>query len=152
MITDFQSIGYAVRIIQHLHALEGRRDTAVGIAEGTDLGRSELGRILRRLSEFGILDAKRGVRGGYRLDRRAREISLLDVFDAVSGPNWLPECPLGTRTCREGHRCVVHDVWSARRESLRTYFASVTLDEAIRMDPRRGLPTSGAAATLPEWR
>jgi|GEM_PF-3049980 len=153
MTNDFQSIGYAIKIIRHIHALDGRRDTAPGIAAGTGLGRSELGRILRLLVDFGILDAKRGVRGGYRLDRKTREISLLDVLDAVRGPNWLPECPLGLRSCPQENRCVIHEAWTAQREQLRTYCSSVPIDEAIRTDWRRAGPTATTMASVTaDWR
>jgi len=50
--------------------------------------------ILRHLVNRGILHSTRGVEGGYRLDRQPSEISLLDVMEAIEGPqNW--ELPAG---------------------------------------------------------
>lgn len=42
--------------------------------------------ILRSLVTHGILQSTRGVEGGYTLDRRPEEISLLDIIEAVDGP------------------------------------------------------------------
>ena len=42
--------------------------------------------ILRNLVARGILSSTRGVDGGYRLDRPAEEISLLEVIEAIDGP------------------------------------------------------------------
>lgn len=42
--------------------------------------------ILRNLVTHGVLQSTRGVEGGYRLRRRAQDISLLDVIEAVDGP------------------------------------------------------------------
>jgi Rrf2 family transcriptional regulator, cysteine metabolism repressor len=42
--------------------------------------------ILRSLVTHGILRSTRGVEGGYTLKRRAEDISLLDVIEAVDGP------------------------------------------------------------------
>ncbi len=42
--------------------------------------------ILRNLVARGILSSTRGVDGGYRLDRGADEISLLEVIEAIDGP------------------------------------------------------------------
>jgi Rrf2 family transcriptional regulator, cysteine metabolism repressor len=42
--------------------------------------------ILRNLVTHGILHSVRGVDGGYRLERRADEISLLEIIEAVDGP------------------------------------------------------------------
>ncbi|MBI3836538.1 MAG: Rrf2 family transcriptional regulator [Planctomycetia bacterium] len=42
--------------------------------------------ILRHLVTHGILHSTRGVDGGYALERKSDEISLLDVIEAIDGP------------------------------------------------------------------
>lgn len=42
--------------------------------------------ILRHLVTHGILHSTRGVDGGYSLDRKPEDISLLDVIEAIDGP------------------------------------------------------------------
>jgi Rrf2 family protein len=42
--------------------------------------------ILRNLVTHGLLRSTRGVDGGYSLKRSAKEISLLDVIEAIEGP------------------------------------------------------------------
>jgi Rrf2 family protein len=42
--------------------------------------------ILRHLVNHGILHSTRGVDGGYSLERRPEEISLLQVIEAIDGP------------------------------------------------------------------
>jgi Rrf2 family protein len=42
--------------------------------------------ILRSLVTHGLLASTRGVDGGYSLERKAEEISLLDVIEAIDGP------------------------------------------------------------------
>jgi Rrf2 family protein len=42
--------------------------------------------ILRNLVTHGILQSTRGVDGGYSLERKPEEISLLDVIEAIDGP------------------------------------------------------------------
>ncbi len=42
--------------------------------------------ILRHLVTHGILHSTRGVDGGYSLKRKADEISLLEVIEAIEGP------------------------------------------------------------------
>src|SRR5258707_15423661 len=50
--------------------------------------------ILRHLVTHGILHSTRGVEGGYTLERRPEEISLLEVIEAIDGPlnSALPKC------------------------------------------------------------
>lgn len=42
--------------------------------------------ILRNLVAHGILGSTRGVEGGYTLERSPKEISLLEVIEAIEGP------------------------------------------------------------------
>ena len=42
--------------------------------------------VLRSLVNRGILNSTRGVVGGYALGRSAKEISLLDLIEAIEGP------------------------------------------------------------------
>ena len=42
--------------------------------------------ILRNLVTHGILESKRGVEGGYSLERRPEDVSLLELIEAVDGP------------------------------------------------------------------
>ncbi len=42
--------------------------------------------ILRHLVTHGILHSTRGVEGGYALERKPEDISLLDVIEAIEGP------------------------------------------------------------------
>ena len=42
--------------------------------------------ILRHLVTHGILHSTRGVEGGYTLERKPEDISLLDVIEAIEGP------------------------------------------------------------------
>jgi Rrf2 family protein len=50
--------------------------------------------ILRNLVTHGILQSARGVDGGYMLDRKPEDISLLEVIEAVDGP-LSPSIPAG---------------------------------------------------------
>lgn len=45
-----------------------------------------LEQIFRRLRRAGLVEARRGPRGGYRLARPAAQITLRDVVEAVEGP------------------------------------------------------------------
>jgi len=50
--------------------------------------------ILRSLVAHRVLESTRGVEGGYMLGRPPKEISLLDVIEAIDGP-LLPIVPAG---------------------------------------------------------
>jgi Rrf2 family protein len=62
------------------------------LAEFQGVSPTFLAKIFTRLEKAGIVRATEGVRGGYLLARDPKDISLLDVVDAVEGEKPLFEC------------------------------------------------------------
>ena len=56
------------------------------LAAKGDMPERFLLQILRNLVAHGILESTRGVDGGYMMGRSAKEISLLEVIEAIDGP------------------------------------------------------------------
>ena len=78
---------YAIHAVVFM-AAQGANQIVIGHRAAKTLGIPEgfLLRILVSLSRAHILWSVKGPNGGYRLARPAREISLLDVIEAVEGP------------------------------------------------------------------
>jgi len=82
-----QSVTYAIHAV--LRLAESREGTPVScgrLAERGAMPERFLLQILRDLAKQGILQSTRGGGGGFTLGRRASEISLLDLIEAVEGP------------------------------------------------------------------
>jgi Rrf2 family protein len=75
--------------------------------------------ILRELRQAGILDAKRGYDGGFRLARAAEAITVGEVLDAISSP--LTEAP----NSRKG------TVWTALDASARAVLTATTIADLV---------------------
>jgi Rrf2 family protein len=86
--------------------------------------------ILRELRQAGILDAKRGYDGGFRLARPAGEITVGDVLDAIGSP--LTEVP----NSRDAAVWTALDA-SARAVLTATTIAHLAVDTAPRSRPTR---------------
>jgi len=61
-----------------------------------------LRRILRDLVDAGLIVAREGRKGGYRLSRTAERITLADVYRAVE-----PDGPVAPSPCEPDERCPV---------------------------------------------
>src|SRR5262245_43075435 len=53
-------------------------------------------KVLKQLTLAGVLRSLRGPNGGYCLARKPRDISLLDVVEAVEGP-WRSQAPFESK-------------------------------------------------------
>ena len=69
-----------------LIAASGERGISVHkIAEITKCSQHHLTKVVDTLSKEGIIYATRGPAGGFHLNRPANEITLLEVYEAISG-------------------------------------------------------------------
>ena len=78
---------YAIRALYHLaFHRAGQATQAKEIAEVQKIPLRFLEQILQDLRRAGVIEARRGPRGGYALARPPAEISMADVLRAVRGP------------------------------------------------------------------
>ena len=89
MICLSHTTGYALRALACLENIDRRPSFIRDVAESTGVPRPYLARIINRLSHKGIVSAKRGYHGGVTLTRPAREVTLLEVVEAIEGEEWI---------------------------------------------------------------
>ena len=83
--------------------------------------------VLADLVGAGLVTARTGRLGGYRLARPAGEISLLDVITAVEGDARRRTCVLRGIPCGADGFCAVHPVFGAAQDAMLETLAAATL-------------------------
>jgi Rrf2 family protein len=110
---------YAIRAVRYL-AKQGssQRVATSTVAREMKIPPSFLAKIISQLSIAGLLHTSRGARGGVELAREPKEISVLDVVEAIDGPILLNECVGTNKPCSFEDDCLVHPIWIEVQESL----------------------------------
>lgn len=88
-----------------------------------------LPRVLRELARSGLVEARTGRTGGYRLARSAASITLLDVIVAVEPDDDPRRCILRGIPCGLDGRCAVHETFTEARSAMHGRLAATTLAE-----------------------
>jgi Rrf2 family protein len=110
---------YAIRAVRYLaKPHEKDRVSTRDVAEAMEIPPSFLAKIISQLSIAGLLHTSRGARGGVSLARLPKDISVLDVVEAIDGPILLNECVGTTKPCSFEKDCLVHPIWLEVQESL----------------------------------
>ncbi len=86
-----------------------------------------LPRVMRDLGAAGLVEARTGRSGGYRLARPAEAITLLDVIAAAEPDDDERRCILRGIPCGRDGRCAVHDAFGEARGALQERLARTTL-------------------------
>jgi len=110
------------------------------ICRTQEIAPSFLAKITRPLLKRGILDAVRGVGGGFRLGRPPDTISLLEVVETLQGPLNFNECLIEPGSCMRDNHCPIHPVWKQIKEGTERILAMWTFSDLARQSRRQDTP------------
>ena len=120
-------VAYAVRALICLARVpEHTRLMASEIAALERIPAASLAKTLQQLVRKRLLDSEKGRNGGFRLGRPAKRISLLDVIEAVEGPNHFEQSVLGYR---DRDHCPLEKSFKAVRRTVLAYLRKTNLEE-----------------------
>jgi Rrf2 family protein len=110
---------YAVRAVLYLARMgTSERSATSTVAEEQRIPPSFLAKIISQLSIAGLLHTSRGARGGVTLAREPKEITLLEVIEAIDGPIQLNECVAEDAECSFDEHCPLKSVWCEAQNEL----------------------------------
>ena len=126
---------YGLRAMIAIARRPGEFRTSELVAGEQEVSKKYLDSILGRLREVGLLEAERGMNGGYRLGRPPEAITAADVVEALEGEMTLVPCLKDVSACRRAPRCPTRGVWRAASDAIRGVLAELTLAELARRAP-----------------
>lgn len=139
---------YALRALLHLAREDDRQPLrASEIANSLEVPANYLSKILHSLARDGILSSERGPRGGFRLARDARSLSLAEILGPFDPQPTRRTCLLGRPECSDETSCPVHDRWKEVSEPVARFFRDTTLGDLLEGElPRTTVGKGGSDA------
>ncbi|MCC6500319.1 MAG: Rrf2 family transcriptional regulator [Anaerolineales bacterium] len=126
---------YAVRAILHLARLEpNQRAATSAVAKEQRIPPPFLAKIVSQLSIAGLLHTSRGARGGVTLAREPKDITLLEVIEAIDGPIQLNQCVGNVGddgVCPFEKDCPIKPVWCDAQNELVTRLKGANFADLI---------------------
>ena len=121
---------YGVTLMSEMALAPRGVHSAQSLARASGLPLPTVSKLLSMLARAGLLEAIRGVRGGFRLARRPQQISMADIIVAVDGPVALTQCiERGPGVCDVESFCHTRHGWQAINDAVRDALAGVSLAE-----------------------
>src|SRR3954451_845718 len=138
---------YGIRVLVELAGRSGDSPVPLAeIAEANGLPLAYLEHLVARLRKAGIVESRRGARGGYLHALAAEEITMAEVVEALEGSIAPIECitadPDGWVVCSREidpeHACPTKLLWTRVRFSIVRTLQDTTLDELVPKKTRVG--------------
>lgn len=124
---------YALRIFIDLAQNQGDGYVALSeVSKRQDVSLKYLETIVATLVRGGLLRSQRGMSGGYRLSRDAKEISIYDIFNLTEGSLSPVACiNCGENFCNRSEICYTKEMWTNVDNLLSNYFKSVSVQDLL---------------------
>jgi len=123
---------YGIEILARM-ARENTQSSAADLAQASSLPLPIVSKVLKILARGGVLESKRGARGGYILARSADQITVAEIIEIFEGRIGLTDCEVGAdgaqRECARAETCSVIGPWKAINNAIAETLNSITLAE-----------------------
>tara|TARA_Y100001970_G_scaffold262921_1_gene347768 strand:- start:14859 stop:15317 length:459 start_codon:yes stop_codon:yes gene_type:complete len=130
MIKLSKMADYGVILMVQLARKPALVTTASALAEATGLPVPTVSKLLKLLSRAGLLESRRGTKGGYAISRPLTVVTVADIVSAVEGPIALTECMTAEGTvCEIEALCPTRSNWRQINHALITALDNVSLAE-----------------------
>lgn len=127
---------YGLRCVLQLarpEAAKGLTVREIALREG--LSAAYVEKLLRLMSKSGLIHSVRGVKGGYLLSRRAGQITLAEVVQALgSVPSPTEICqryPGNRNSCVHIDDCCIRSAWTTLTEAIQRFLHKTPLSDLV---------------------
>jgi Rrf2 family protein len=137
---------YGVRVMVELARRGGEEPVPLTeVADHEGLPLAYLEHLVARLRKAGLIDSRRGARGGYMLARPAPEITMAEVVEALEGSIAPIDCIASSedgglvcaREADADHICTTKLLWTRVRFSIVRTLEQTTLADLIPTEQRK---------------
>jgi len=125
---------YGVRAVLNLAASYQNRPVSIKkISEEEEISPEFLEQIFFKLKKAGLIRSLRGPGGGFVLNKKASEITIKDILDAVGETIFPAPCtdkknPPG---CDRENQCMMAKTWKRFSEIIENFLDSLTIQDVI---------------------
>ncbi len=100
------------------------------ISEQTGASRNHLAKVMQRLVKAGFVKSNRGPSGGFVLKKKPKDISVLQIYEAIEGKIETSGCPMDQQLC-PFDKCLVGGIVKDVSEDFIKYIKKTTLQDYI---------------------
>lgn len=136
MLCLSQSVGYAIQALTCFPD-DGKSRLVREVAEEAKVPAAYLAKLVKRLADAKIVISRRGIKGGTWLSRPAKEITLMQISEAIDGKKWLGKCLMGLKECADERACPTHEFWKVARAQIEAKLNETTLADVMAFEKNR---------------
>lgn len=101
------------------------------IAEREHTSQGYLEEIATVLKTAGLVEGRRGSKGGYLLTRHPEDMTLSEIINALEGPVALVDCLVDDMSCPSEHGCSNRTIWKTVQDRIVETLDGIHLSDLV---------------------
>ncbi len=122
---------YAIVLMSYLATKNELKHSAHSLSDAVQVPQPTVKKVLKALSQAGLLKSERGAQGGYSLVRGANDISVAEIIIALEGPIAITECVSDEHQCDQESHCEIQTNWARINKAVFTALDEVKLTDML---------------------
>jgi Rrf2 family protein len=102
---------YAIRILSYMVSRKADIYSASLLISELNISDKYLRRIMTDLTKAGLIYSIQGRDGGYKFNKLASDIKIIEIIEAVENIDKYSNCILGFAECSDVNPCALHNEW-----------------------------------------
>ncbi len=133
MIQISKMADYGIVLLTKLACDHGISFPARNLSAATGLPLPMVSKVLKKLTNEGIITSTRGVNGGYCLDRTPENISAIEIIVALDGPIAITRCIESddSSCCNITDTCSIKNYWELINDKIVESISTVNLSDLL---------------------
>ena len=117
----------ALHAMIYIAANSGKPVSTSTLAKRFNASAAHLSKVMQRLTHFGFLKSQRGPAGGFVLTRSPKQITLLEIYEAIEGAIPDSTCLFDEPVC-DGKDCILADLLKHIHKETKSFLKNTTID------------------------
>jgi len=126
------TLSEAASIAMHAMVLVAKKEkiNVLQIADLTESSKHHVAKVMQRLVKEKFITSQRGPNGGFSLRMNAKDITLLNVYEAIEGKIEIEACPLNKQVC-PFDKCIYNNITNSLTQDFKNYLEAHTLESYL---------------------
>lgn len=124
---------YALHALMIMSRNKNFEYSASELAEIENVSASYLAKVMQKLSKYKIVSSSEGKTGGYKLNRKAEDISVAEIVEILEEKDNVFDCVDEVHGCTIRDRCKIHAVFKEAYQEMLKKLSKTSIADI--MDP-----------------
>lgn len=125
---------YAIKgvLFLALNSSQNKKIMMKDMARPINVPKPYIAKLMQQLAKENIVSSKRGPNGGFYLNDKNMQGTIMEIIQVIDGDKKLSSCMLSLDMCNEDRPCPLHNILNSSRDKILKSLNDKTISDLVR--------------------